>query len=127
MAVVSLAMPLAGCAKATGYEGRWIAIGGKMDSLDGYMLSAEDVEGLEIELNKGGEGNLILAAEPEQLQWTLDENTVTFHVLDSDMEGIFDGDTLTIQDMLGAGMDIIFAREGSEAADAALQENTEEE
>jgi hypothetical protein len=34
---------------------------------------------------------------------------------------------LTIQDMLGAGMDIIFAREGSEAADAALQENTEEE
>lgn len=25
MAVVSLAMPLAGCAKATGYEGRWIA------------------------------------------------------------------------------------------------------
>ena len=97
--------------------GNYIPVTGEMM---GIALVGEDMEGFAIELAKGGKGTMNVEGETGNIKWTNDDSTVTVTVDGVDMIAARGQDCLVFDDMLGMGMKMTFAKEGTDAANPEL-------
>jgi hypothetical protein len=108
--------------------GNWI---GKSVEMSGVTLGMEAIGDMSLNLKEDGSCEFTMDGEKTTGKWSFAGNTVT--IQDSDAAAAFsgssgdgtitatlDGDTLTMEDMLGSGMTVLLAREGSEAASVAV-------
>ena len=103
---------VSGGGEATGYEGKYVSVSGEMM---GMTLTGDDVSGWAIELNNGGKGKMEVDGESANIKWSLEGETVTVSVEGEEMTGTFEGDNLIFDDVLGMGMKLTFAKEGTTA------------
>ncbi len=94
--------------------GKYLAVVGQML---GVSLTNEDLGGFSIELQNGGKAVLTVEGESHNVKWKSDESTVTLMVDGEEIVGERGEDHFVVKDMLGMGMDITFAKEGTPAAD----------
>lgn len=106
---------LSGCGSEalTGHEGKYISIAGKML---GIPLSAEEISGWDIDLSAGGKGTMDIDGKNVSIKWSVDDGIITIKTQGEEMTGKIDGDVIAIDDVLGMGMKLTFAKEGSQAA-----------
>ncbi len=122
IAVLMIAVMFAGCSgssgntEETGYEGTYNSV--QVDAF-GYTLSGEDAAGFTLQLDAGGKGTMDIEGDVNNIKWSIDGDTITIKAGSDEMTGILDGDTISIEDVGGSGMGILFAKEGSAAADPA--------
>ena len=95
------------------YIGKWISVSG--EAL-GMTLSGEDIQGFSIDLKSGGKADLTVEGESQGVKWTNDDTSITIKAGSTEIAGTFGEDTIVFDDMLGMGMKITFAKEGTEAA-----------
>jgi hypothetical protein len=108
--------------------GNWI---GKSVEMSGMTLGMEAIGDMSINLKDNGSCEFTMDGKSTTGKWSFADNTVT--IQDSDVASALgsgsgdeaitatlDGDTLTMEDLLGSGMTIVLAREGSAAASAAV-------
>lgn len=95
------------------YVGKWISVTGEAY---GVTLTGEDVNGFGLELKEKGKGVLTVDGESEDVKWENDGNKITITAEGTDMNAVVENDTMVFDDMLGMGLKLTFAREGSEAA-----------
>lgn len=93
--------------------GRYIPVVGEML---GVALTGEELAGFAFDLESGGKGTMTADGAESNIKWRNDDSTLTISVEKTDIVGTLGTDSFKIVDMLGMGMDITFAREGSEAA-----------
>ncbi|MBQ3379425.1 MAG: hypothetical protein IJG50_06125 [Clostridia bacterium] len=130
VAVLMLAVMLAGCsggssgsAQETGYEGNYISV--KVSAF-GIDLTGDDAAGFSLQLDAGGKGTMDIEGDANSIKWSLDGDTITITAGSDKMTGTIDGDTIYIDDVGGTGMGIMFAKEGSDAANPANYMSDEE-
>lgn len=95
------------------YIGKWVSVSG--EAL-GVTLSGEDISGFGLELKSGGKAQITVEGKSQGVKWTNDDTSITVKAGKTEMVGTLGKDTIVFDDMLGMGMKITFAREGSEAA-----------
>lgn len=102
-------------------EGHYIAVVGEMM---GIALVGDDLSGFSFDLESGGKGKIAVDGESHGIKWQNDDSTVTITVDKTDIVGTRTTDAFTVENMLDMGMNLTFAKEGSEAAkpDAYLPE-----
>ncbi len=97
-------------------EGKYIAVMGEMF---GVALTGEELDGFSFELESGGKGKVVIDGDSHSIKWKNDDETVTITVDKEDMTAQRGKDSFVMKDMLGMGMDLTFAKEGTAAADPA--------
>lgn len=97
--------------------GKYIAVTGEMM---GMALVGDDLDGFSMELEKGGKGTMTLKGDSGSIKWSNDESTVTVTADGEDMVATRGQDYMVFEDMLGTGMKITFAKEGTDAANPEL-------
>ena len=109
-----------GSGEAAPYEGKYIA---HSVSMMGMNMSAEGVaDGWALEIAGGGKGTMEVEGTSAKLTYTVEGDTMTIEVEGEEMTATIGEDTLVIDDMMGMGMGITFAKEGSAAAAAAVED-----
>ncbi len=83
----------------------------------GISLTGEELEGFSIDLEDGGSGTMVVDGESGSLTWTDDGEMLIIEIEGEEILGNIGEDTLVFEDMLGMGLDITFAKEGTAAAD----------
>lgn len=124
LAVVML-LSLAACGGGRAddiYVGNWISISG---TAMGYTLTGEEVSGFGLNLEAGGKGSMMIEGDEANIKWTNDDVNLTVKVQGEELVGTIGTDTLTFVNLLNTGMDLTFAKEGTDAAkpENALPEN----
>ena len=106
----------------TELEGHYIAVVG--EAL-GMTLTGDDIDGFDITLQSGGKAQVMIDGETHSASWKNDDTTVTLTIDKEDIVGTRKQDAFTFEDMLGMGVDVTFAKEGTDAADPShyLSEN----
>ena len=94
-------------------EGHYIAVVGEMM---GMALTGDDLSGFAFDLESGGKGTITVDGESHGIKWQNDDSTVTITVDKTDIVGTRKTDAFTMENMLDMGMDLTFAKEGTEAA-----------
>ena len=95
------------------YCGKWISAAG--ETL-GVTLSGEEIAGFGMELKSGGKATITIEGKSYGAKWTNDDTSITVKEGSTEMVGTLGEDKIVFDDMLGMGMKITFAKEGSEAA-----------
>ncbi len=95
------------------YEGKYTAVAGEML---GMALTGEEIAGFDVELKAKGKGTFTIEGDSASIKWTNDETNITIKLQGEELVGEIGQDTIKFVDMLGMGMDITFAKEGSDAA-----------
>lgn len=104
--------------EAGGIEGNYIPVVGEMF---GVALVGEELDGFTLELQKGGKGKMAVDGSPGNAKWKDNgDGTLTITVDGKDMTAETGKDILIFHDMMGMGIDLTFAKEGTDAADPAL-------
>ena len=101
----------------TGLEGTYIAVAG---DLWGISLFGDDLEGFSFELSSGGKGRVIVDGEAEDIQWESDETTITVKMEGESLVGTRGKDFFVMENLMDMGMNLTFAKEGTEAANPEL-------
>jgi len=101
---------LVGCGggKATGYEGKYVSVSGEMMGLE---LTGEEIKGWSIELKNGGKGTMELEGEKGNINWSIEGETITINVDGEEVTGTIEDGNIVIDNILGSGMKITFAKE----------------
>ncbi|MBR2531150.1 MAG: hypothetical protein IKE56_00600 [Lachnospiraceae bacterium] len=97
-------------------EGKYIAVLGEMLG----VAMSDDLEGFGLELKSGGKGTITADGNSGNMKWENDDTTVTLTVDGEKMVASRGQDCLVFDDMLGMGLKMTFAKEGTAAADPAL-------
>ena len=113
-----MVLALAACGGGGGraddaYVGNWISVSG--EAL-GYTLTGEDIEGFGIELKAGGKGTMTIEGDSTSIKWTNDDTNLTVTLQGEKLVGTIGKDTLKFVNLLDTGMDLTFAKEGTDAA-----------
>lgn len=95
------------------YAGKWISVAG---TAMGVTLTGEDIAGFELDLKSGGKGTMTVDGDSTNIKWENDDSSLTVKVEGEELVATIDEDTLVFEDFLGLGMDLTFAKEGSDAA-----------
>jgi len=95
------------------YVGKWISVAG---TAMGITLTGEDIEGFSLDLEAGGKGTMSIDGDAAKIKWTNDDTTLTLSVSGEDFVGSVDNDTLVFVNLMNLGMDLTFAKEGTDAA-----------
>ena len=103
-------------AQADPLEGKYIPVVGEMM---GVALAGDDLSGFGFELQPKGKAVMTVDGESHNVKWKSDESTITITVDGEDITGERGEDFFVVKDMLGMGMDLTFAKEGTPAADPA--------
>ena len=103
-----------GAKQADPLEGKYIPVVGEMM---GVALTGDELAGFGIELQGGGKAVMTVDGESHNVKWTKDDATVTLTVDGEEITGERGEDYFVVRDMLGLGMDLTFAKEGTPAAD----------
>jgi len=103
-------------------EGKYIAVAG--EAL-GMTLTLEELDEFSVELKSGGKASMTVDGDTHSVKWQNDDDTVTITVDGEQLVGKRSPDSFSMEDLLGTGVTILFAREGTAAADPAqyLPEN----
>ena len=101
----------------TGMEGKYIAVAGDML---GISLFGEDLEGFVFELSRGGKGQVIVDGEAESIKWESDDTTITVTVEGETLVGTRGKDFFTLENLKDMGINLTFAKEGTDAANPEL-------
>lgn len=118
MAAALVLSMLAGCGGSgvradEEYQGKYVAVTGEML---GYALSGDEMAGFDLELLEKGKVNVTIDGEGYNAKWSNDDTNIILDVDGVEMKGEIGTDTIKFADMLGMGVDITFAKEGTDAA-----------
>ena len=80
----------------------------------------------EFEVKKGGKASIFIGEDTGQGKWSAEEDQFTLTIEGEDMVGVIGENTISFDDMLGMGVKIIFAKEGTKAMDPDLYLTEEE-
>lgn len=114
-----MVLSLAACGGGSGgradkaYVGEWISVAG---TAFGFTMTGEEISGFGITLESGGKGKMTIDGDSAKVKWTNDDSNITIEIEGEKLVGAIGEDTLTFIDLLGTGMDLTFAKEGSDAA-----------
>ncbi len=97
----------------TGLEGNYIAVAG---TALGITMTGDDMAGFAIELQPGGKVSLVTNGETNSAKWKYDDQTITITADGKDIVAKRITDGMIFENMLDMGMDITFAKEGTDAA-----------
>ena len=67
--------------------------------------------GIQLELKGNGKGNIIVEGDSSRIQWSCENGQLTVGDSSVTMSGTIEGSVLTLQNLLGTGMDIVFEKE----------------
>ena len=95
------------------YEGKYISVAGEAM---GVTLTGEEISGFALELESDGKGTMTVYDDSESINWTNDDTNITIEVSGTEIVGTIGEDTITFDNLLDTGMNLTFAKEGSEAA-----------
>ncbi len=101
----------------SGIAGSYLAVAGEAM---GFTLTGDEVAGFNIELDADGSGTMTVDEDSQTFTWTQEGETLIITIEGENIEAVIGEDILTFEDMLGMGMDLTFAKEGTEAADPEL-------
>lgn len=112
-------------AEKSPYEGKWKAMSVQML---GMSMTVEDAfdGAFEFEVKGGGKVTFTVGEEKGDGKWKVEDSKFTLTMEGQDMEGTIGENTITFEDMLGMGAKVIFAKEGTQAADPKLYLTEEE-
>lgn len=117
--VVSM-LSLIGCggggkaAKKNPYEGKWIAV--VAEALGTQMPIEECFEGdVNLEIENSGKVKFTIDDDKGTGKLVKKDEKTVLKIEGEEMSVTLDGDTLTLDDLLGQGVNIIFGREGTDA------------
>lgn len=118
MSFVLVISMLTACGGSTGradeqYVGKWVSVAGEAF---GVTLSGEDIAGFGFDLKSNGKATMTVEGESQGVKWANDDTNITIKAGSTEMIGTIGEDTIIFDDMLGTGMKLTFAKEGSEAA-----------
>ena len=101
------------------YEGKWVAIVAEMF---GVQTGIEEAVGgtMELDVKSTGDVHVIVGEDEGEATCSVEGDQFTLVVDDEEMVGTIDGDTITFNDMLGMGLKVIFAKDGTDAMDPTL-------
>lgn len=121
---------ISGCGVSSGKEkspceGKWIAVSAQMM---GMSVEIEETFGgaFEFEVKKGGKVSVLIGEDTGKGKWKAEEDQFTLTIEGEDMVGVLGENTISFDDMLGMGVKIIFAKEGTEAMNPDLYLTEEE-
>ena len=105
-------------ATADEFEGDWIGVGG---DAWGIAFTAEDAAAYVLSVS-GSKASVIVDGEAMEATCKTDGNTITLEIeaLDMSSTGTLEDGAIYFEDLLGLGINIYFAKEGTDAADPAL-------
>lgn len=106
-------------AEKSPYEGKWVAVIGEML---GMQTSVEEAVGgeMSLELKSRGKATIHIAEDSGKGKWAVEGDQFTLTIDGEEMVGTIGEDTITFDDMLGMGVKMIFAKEGTDATNPAL-------
>lgn len=97
--------------------GKYVCVAGTMM---GVTVSGDDVTDFELDIQDKGKGSIIIYGKSYKIKWSNDDDTVTLKIDGVDAVGKRGEDSITFEeflaDKLGVSMDLVFAKEGSDAA-----------
>ncbi len=97
-------------------EGKYVAVAG--EAL-GMTLSIDELDEFAVELNSGGKASMTIDGKTHSVKWQNDDATVTITVEGEELVGSRSQDSFSLEDLLGSGVTVTFAKEGTAAADPA--------
>ncbi len=107
--------------KSTGgkFAGEWIGVGG---DTWGMTMTAEEASVYSVSVDNSGKAVIATDGEKINATYATEGDTITFEVeaLDLKFTGNLTDGALVVDDLLGFGIKVIFAQEGTPAADPAL-------
>lgn len=114
-----------GNAEKSLYEGKWTAVSAQMM---GMSVGIEETFGgeFEFEVKGGGKASVCIGEETGKGKWSAEEEQFTLEIEGEEMVGVIGENTISFDDMLGMGVKIIFAKEGTEAMNPDLYLTEEE-
>ena len=120
--VLSLAACGGGGRADEAYVGNWVSVAG---TALGYTLTGDDISGFALALEDGGKGAITIEGEETNIKWTNDDTNLTVTLQGEELVGVIGEDTLVFTNLLNTGMDLTFAKEGTDAAkpENALPDN----
>lgn len=95
------------------YVGEWISVAG---TALGMTLTGDDISGFAFDLKAGGKGTMTVEGEKAKLKWTNDDAAITIKVQGEELVATIKEDTFVLENIFDTGMDVTFAKKGSEAA-----------
>ena len=118
-----LALSLSACGGGTkgradeALAGKYVIVTG---TAMGMTISGEDMGGFTLELKSGGKASMNVGGTSADGKWINDDTTVTVTIDKTDMVGKLGEDTILfegiLKELVGASMDLKFAKEGTDAA-----------
>ena len=115
--IVSM-ITLAGCGKTAGeaspYEGKWIAVSAQMI---GMSVSVDETFGgaFEFEVKNGGKVSFSVGEVTGNGKWSAKDDKFSLTIEGEEMVGTIGENNISFDDMLGMGVKVIFAKEGTDA------------
>ena len=123
-------LSMTGCGGGSGktgekspYEGKWVAVSAQMM---GVSVSVDETLGGTFEVKNGGKISFTVGDETGKGKWSVEEDQFTLTIEGEDMVGTIGEDTISFDDMLGMGMKVIFAKDGTDAMNPDLYLTEEE-
>lgn len=125
-------LSMTGCGGGSGktgekspYEGKWVAVSGQMM---GVSVSMDEAFGgaFEFEVENGGKISFTVGDDTGTGKWSVEEDQFTLTIEGEEMVGTIGEDTISFDDMLGMGIKVIFAKDGTDAMNPDLYLTEEE-
>lgn len=107
------------------YEGKWIAVSAQMM---GMSIGVDEAFGgaFELEIKNGGKVDVVVGEDSGKGEWSVQDDEFTLTIEGEEMVGVIGEDTISFDDMLGMGVKLIFAKEGTDAMNPELYLTEEE-
>lgn len=103
-----------GSAEPLGCEGKYASVA--ITAL-GMVMTGEDAAGMELNLEVGGKGSYSAEGKTGKLKWSLEGSKLTASLDGQESVATWSKDKLEFSDFMGMGLEVVFAIEGSAAAD----------
>lgn len=114
LTICALFLSACGGGKPTPYDGKWIAVS---TEAMGVQMSGEEALGGEFsfEINGTGKLKIRIGDEEHQASWSEKDGKIVINLDGEEMEGTPGEDIITFENMLGQGLKVVFAKEGTDA------------
>ncbi len=114
LAIYVLFLSACGGSKPSSYDGKWIAVS---TEAMGIQMSAEESFSGEFSLEINGTGKLKVKLENQEhsAPWVEKDGKIVINIDGEEMVGTPGENTLTFDNIMGQGLKVIFAKEGTDA------------
>lgn len=119
LAMLVSMLSLAGCggggdSASSKYDGTWVAVSADMGEI---QMDVDEIGGMEFTITGSGKADMVIDGEEFKIKWEEEGDIFTLNIDGELSEGTIGENIITFEDMLGMGMTIIFAKEGTDAMD----------